>query len=107
MRRFDTVFRNVRVYETTINFPSVGSNGSISVNVATAVGAAPLGTEILGFTPITDASSIDDMIMQVFVPLADTIRFTLQNPSGGPIDPAAIDFRIVTGFVNPDLVEAI
>lgn len=107
MRRFDTVFRNIRVVEVTLDFPSVGSNGSAFIDVATAVGAAPLGTQILAFTPITTATSIDDLIVQAIVIATDTVRFTMQNPSGGAINPDSIDFRVVTGFVNPDLVETI
>lgn len=107
MRRFDTVFRNIRVYQTVIDFPNVNSNASVSVDVAVAAGLAPLGTEIIGFTPITDASSIDDMLVQIFVPLTDIVRFTLMNPSGGAVNADPITFRIVAGFVNPDLVEII
>lgn len=107
MRRFDTVFRNLRVVEVTLDFPSIGSKNSAFIDVATTVGAAPLGTQILAFTPITVATSIDDLMIQAVVIATDTIRFTLQNPSAGAIDPDSIDFRVVTGFVNPDLVEAI
>ena len=107
MRRFDTVFRDSRVYETTIDIPSIGSNASLFADVATGVGDAPLGTEIIGFAAITTAVTIDDLIIQVFVVAADTIRFTMFNPTAGAIDPDAIDFRVVTGFINPDLVEVI
>lgn len=107
MRRFDTVFRNIRVVEATVNLPSIASNRAESLDIATAVGAAPLGTEILAFAPITDASTLDDLILQLIVVATDTLRITMQNPTAGAIDPASIDFRIVTGFINADLVEAI
>ena len=107
MRRFDSVFRNVRVVEVTLNFPSIGSKQAEFIDVPTTAGAAPLGTQILAFTPITVATTMDDLIVQAFVVATDTVRFTMQNPSAGAIDPASIDFRVVTGFVNPDLVEVI
>lgn len=107
MRRFDTVFRNIRVVEVTLNFPSVGSKQAVFIDVATTVGAAPLGTQILAFTPITTATTLDDLMVQAIVVATDTVRFTLQNPTAGAIDPDSIDFRVVTGLVNPDLVEAI
>jgi hypothetical protein len=107
MRRFDQVFRDIRVVEVTLDFPSIGSKNSAFIDEQTAVGAAPLGTQILGFTPISTATTIDDLLVQAIVVATDTIRFTLQNPSAGAIDPDSIDFRVVTGFINPDLVEQI
>jgi hypothetical protein len=107
VRRYDSVFRNIRVVEVTLNFPSIGSKQAEFIDVPTTVGAAPLGTQILAFTPITTATTMDDLIVQAFVVATDTVRFTMQNPSAGAIDPDSIDFRVVTGFVNPDLVETI
>jgi len=107
VRRFDTVFRNIRVVEVTIDFPSVGSKQAVFVDVPTTAGNAPLGTQILAFTPITTATTLDDLMVQAIVVATDTVRFTLQNPTAGAIDPDSIDFRVVTGFVNPDLVETI
>ncbi len=100
-RRFDTVFRNIQVFETTIDFPNVGSNATVFVDVAVTLAQ---GTEVISFAPITDATSIDDLIVQVFVPVTNVLRFTLNNNTAGAIDPVAITFRIVTGEVNPDLV---
>lgn len=100
MRRFDTVFQNIQVFETTIDFPSVGSNASVFADVAVT---AEQGTEIISFAPITDATSLDDLILQVFVPVTNVLRFTLFNPTAGAIDPASIDFRVVTGVANPEL----
>ncbi len=107
MKRFDSVFRDIRVVEVTLDFPSIGSKQAEFIDVPTTVGAAPLGTQILGFTPITTATTIDDLLIQALIVATDTVRFTLQNPSAGAIDPDSIDFRVVTGFINPDLVEAI
>jgi len=100
VRRFDTVFQNIQVFETTINFPSVGSNASVFTDVAVT---AAQGTEIISFAPITDATSLDDLILQVFVPVTNVLRFTLFNPTAGAIDPDSIDFRVVTGVANPEL----
>lgn len=103
MRRFDTVFRDIQVFETTLNFPSIASNRSEFIDVATAVGAAPLGTEIISFAPITTATTLDDLIVQIMVVDTDLVRITMMNPTAGAIDPDAIDFRIVTGIANADL----
>lgn len=100
MRRFDTVFQDIQVFETTINFPSVGSNASLFVDVAVTLAQ---GTEIISFAPITDATSLDDLIIQVFVPVTNVMRFTLFNPTAGAIDPDSIDWRVVTGVANSEL----
>jgi len=100
VRRFDTVFQNIQVVETTINFPSVPSNGSVFFDVAVTLAQ---GTEVISFAPITDATSLDDLVIQVFVPVTDVLRFTLFNPTAGAIDPDSIDWRVVTGIANSEL----
>lgn len=102
MRRLDTLFRNIRVFTRTLDFPSVGSNGTEVINAATPAGAAPLGT-IVQFIPLTDASSFDDMILTANVVTADSIRFVMHNPTGGAIDPDSTDFAIWIGTINTDL----
>ncbi len=106
MIRLDTLFRNIQVYTITLDFPSVNSNGSAVIDQATAAGAAPLGT-IVNLVPLTDASSFDDMILQAHVVSTDSIRFVMQNPSGGAINPDSVDFAIWTGQINTDLASAL
>jgi len=106
MIRLDTLFRNIRVYTITLNFPSVGSNATQVIDQATAVGAAPLGT-VVHLVPLTDASSFDDMILEAKVVTTDSIRFIMNNPSAGAIDPASVDFAVWTGQINTDLASAL
>lgn len=106
MIRLDTLFRNINVYTITLDFPSVGSNGTEVIDQATAVGAAPLGT-VVALVPLTDASSFDDMILQATVVTADSIRFIMHNPTAGAINPASVDFVLWTGEINSDLATAL
>lgn len=104
MIRLDTLFRNIRVFTITLDFPSVGSNGTEVINQA--VSNLPLGT-VVELIPLTDASSFDDMLVQAKVVTANSIRFIMNNPSGGAIDPASVDFAIWTGEINTDLATAL
>ena len=106
MIRLDTLFRNIQVYTITLDFPSVGSNGTEVIDQATAVGAAPLGT-VVRLVPLTDASSFDDMIMTANVVSTDSIRFVMHNPTAGAIDPDSVDFAVWTGEINTDLATAL
>ncbi len=104
MRRFDTVFRNIQVYTTTLDFPLVLSNSSQTIDIG--VSNTPLGTTVR-LIPLSDASSFDDMVLQANVVVADSIRFVMINPSAGAINPDAVDFAIWTGEINTDLANAI
>ena len=106
MIRLDTLYRNIQVYTITLDFPSVGSNQTQVIDQAVAVGAAPLGT-VVRLVPLTDASSFDDMIVEARVVTADSIRFIMNNPSSGAIDPASTDFAVWTGQINTDLAVAL
>lgn len=104
MRRFDTVFRNIQVYTTTLDFPLVLSNSSQTIDIA--VPNTPLGTTVR-LIPLSDASSFDDMVLQANVVTANSIRFVMINPSAGAINPASTDFAVWTGEINTDLATAI
>jgi hypothetical protein len=107
VRRFDTIFQNINIFETTINFPNIPSNQSLFIDVPTGVGQAPLGTLIIAYAPITTATTMDDLVVQFMVVATDTVRVTMFNPTAGGIDPDPIDFQFVTAQLNPDLVEVI
>lgn len=102
MIRLDTLFRNIEVVTTTLDFPSVGSNGTETIDAATPAGVAPLGT-VVNLVPLTDASSFDDMILTANVVSTDSIRFVMHNPTAGAIDPDSVDFAIWLGQINTDL----
>ncbi len=104
MIRLDTLFRNIRVFTRTLDFPSVGSNGSEQIDVAAA--DLPLGS-VVNLVPLTDASSFDDMILQANVVTANSIRFVMVNPTGGAINPDSTDFAIWVGEINTDLAVAL
>lgn len=106
MIRLDTLYRNIRVYTITLDFPSVSSNGSQQIDVAVATGAAPLGT-VVRLVPLTDASSFDDMVVQATVVTTDSIRFVMINPSAGAIDPDSTEFGVWTGELNTDLASVL
>ncbi len=101
MRRFDTVYQNVRVVRVTYDFPSVGPNSTV-LSDQTASGVA-LGTHIITWAPASDATEIDDLMLQFLVIATDTVRVTLTNPTGGAIDPGSIDLEFVAGEVNPNI----
>jgi hypothetical protein len=104
MIRFDTMFRNSRLFTRTLGFPSVGSQQTQTIDVAAA--NTPLGT-IITLIPLTDASSFDDMILQANVVTANSIRFVMSNPTAGAIIPTATDFAIIVGEINLDLAVAL
>jgi hypothetical protein len=106
MIRLDTLYRNIRVFSVTLDFPSVVAQGSQVIDTATPAGAAPLGT-VVRLVPITDASSFDDMILQATVVSVDSIRFVMVNPSSGAIDPDSTDFILWLGEINQDLAVAL
>lgn len=107
MRRFDSCYRNIRLYEVDIDFPNVVSNGSVSADIATTQ-SFPLGTHIItfGFND-ADAVDIDDMMIQFYFVNVDTLRYTLFNPTGGAINPGIITCQFVVGEFNSDLLETI
>jgi hypothetical protein len=79
------------VVSTDIDLPSVGSKDSASVD--TTVEGVPLGTHVVSWAALTDATSIDDLMIQFMVVAEDTVRLTVQNPSAGAIDPDTITFQ--------------
>ncbi len=104
MIRLDTLFRNIRVFTVTLDFPSVGSNGTQVIDAPIA--NTPLGS-IVNLVPLTDALSFDDLILQANVVTANSIRFIAHNPSGGAVNPASTDFALWTGEINTDLAVAL
>ena len=104
MRRLDTCYRNVRNFEVDIDFPNVNSNQTISGDVTTTQ-SFPLGTHILQFGFGSDATDIDDMIIQFKFVAVDTLRYTLQNPTGGAINPGLITCQFCVGEFNSDIAE--
>jgi hypothetical protein len=101
VRRFDTIFENLLVTRATIDIPSIGPNGTTVIDV-TATGVA-LGTHIISWTPLTTATTMDDLSLTFMVVADDLIRVVITNPTGGSIDPDSIDFEFVSGTVNPNI----
>lgn len=106
MRRMDTCYRNIRMFEVDIDFPNVNSNSTVSGDITT-VESFPLGSHIMQYGFGSDATDIEDMILQFKFVAADTLRYTLQNPTGGAINPGIITTQFCIGEFNSDLVEAI
>jgi len=98
MRRFDTIFENLLVSRVTIDFASIGSNATVTID--TSVTGVALGTHLISWTPVTDATSMDDLLIQFLVVDTDLIRAILQNPTGGAIDPDSIDWEFLTGTIR-------
>lgn len=104
MRRIDTIFRNIRCFEFDIDLPNVVSNGTVS-GLVTTTASLPLGTHILSWGFLTSAVSLQDLLVEFKIVNTDTLRYVLQNPTGGAIDPANITFQFVVGTFNSDLDE--
>jgi hypothetical protein len=83
------------VASAVVDLPNIPSNGSDFVDV-TPTGSVPLGTHILSWAPTTDATSIDDLIIQILVVAANTIRVTMFNPTAGAINPDPITIQFIT-----------
>ena len=99
MRRFDTVFDNIQVGRVTYDFPNIIANSTV-ISDETLTGVA-LGTHIISWAPASDATAIDDLLIQFLVIATNTLRVTLTNPTGGAIDPGSIDLEFVFSTVNP------
>tara|TARA_R110002126_G_scaffold55928_6_gene149909 strand:+ start:11579 stop:11902 length:324 start_codon:yes stop_codon:yes gene_type:complete len=107
VRRLDTVFRNVRVFAgIAVDFPSIGSIATVSGDITT-VATFPLGTALITWGFESDASVIQDLQIQFIFINANTLRWTLSNPTAGAIDPGILNMFFVTGEVNTDLSETI
>ena len=85
----------IQVTSVEIDIPSIGANGSFTTDFTTLVDV-PLGTHILSWAPLTDATSIDDLLIQFVVVATNTVRFTADNPSAGAVDPDPITFQFIT-----------
>jgi hypothetical protein len=94
----NSLFQNIRVITTAVNLPSISSNGSEFID--TAVANTPLGTHVVSFAATTDATTIDDLVVQVMVVAADTVRITMINPTAGAINPDEITFEIVLATIT-------
>ncbi len=103
MRRFDTVFRDIKVFQpVSVDFPNVNSNATVSGDITT-VTSFPLGTALLSWGFLEDASVIQDLQIQFVFINTDTLRFTLSNPTGGAINAGALNMFFVTGELNLDI----
>lgn len=86
-------FSPIIVTSTELDFPSIGSKSAASIDIT--VSGIPLGTHVVSWAPTTDATSIDDLLIQFLVVAADTVRVTIQNPTAGAVDPDPITFQFI------------
>lgn len=107
MRRFDTCFRNIRVFSgVAVDFPNVGSNATVSATITTTA-TFPLGTAILSWGFESDATDLQDLQISIIFVNTSTLRFVLSNLTAGAIDPASHNMFFITGEVNTDLSETL
>jgi hypothetical protein len=103
VRRFDTVFKNIKTFQpVSVDFPIVGSNATVSGDIVT-VSSFPLGTALISWGFLDDASIIADLQIQILFINTDTLRFTLSNPTAGAINAGPLDMFFVTGEINTDI----
>lgn len=105
MRRLDTCYRNIRAFEFDIDLPNVVSNGTVSQDVTTTE-TFPLGTHVISWGVLSDATTLENLVVTFLFVDTDTLRVVLFNPTGGAIDPANITFQFLTGEFNSDLDQA-
>jgi len=98
MRRFDTIFENLLVSRVTIDFPNILANSTVTID--TAVTGVALGTHLISWTPVSVATSMDDLIFQFLIVDTNLVRTIIQNPTGGGIDPASIDWEFLSGTIR-------
>jgi len=106
MRRLDTVYRNVRLFEVDFDYPNVVANGTVSQDFSTTA-SFPVGTHIIQWGFGEAAGVLEDLIIQFKFVDTDTLRMVLENPTGGAIDGGTILTQFVTGEFNTDLIETI
>lgn len=107
MRRFDTVFRNIRVFAgVAVDFPSVTANSTVTQDITTTA-SFPLGTTMIAWGFEVNASDLEDLQITLLFTDVDTLRVQLTNPTGGNIDPASHTMFFVTGEINTALSETI
>lgn len=100
------MYRNIRSFESTFDYPNVSSNGSVSQDFTTTA-SFPLGSHVIQWGFGGDATAIQDLNITFKFVDTDTLRMTLINPTGGAIDGGAILTQFVTGEFNSDLAETI
>ena len=83
------------VASAVVDLPNIGSKNADSIDITTET-EVPLGTHILSWAALTDATSIDDLMIQFLVVAANTVRVTMQNPTAGAINPDPITFQFIT-----------
>lgn len=76
----------------SVDFPSIGSNSAVSLDFTMPV---TLGMHIISWAPVTDATSIQDLLIQILVVADNTVRVTMQNPTAGAIDPDPISLQFI------------
>lgn len=103
MRRLDTMFDGLGLIEGTYNFPSINSNQTVTDDIT--VTGVQLGDMIISWTPSSDATEIEDLQIQFLIINTNTIRATLSNPTGGAIDPGAIDLIFFVGRPKTAIVQ--
>jgi hypothetical protein len=106
MRRLDTCYRNIRLFSVDFDYPNVNSNSTVIQDFTTTAGF-PLGTHILTWGFGSDATGIEDLLLQFKFVDVDTLRMTLTNNTGGAINAGVITTQFVTGEFNEDLEETI
>jgi hypothetical protein len=83
-----TVVSNILSATATLDFPSIGSNGTETLTI-TVTGAVAGDSVFLGCPAGLDAG----LIFCASVTAADTVTVRMHNSSGGSIDPASATFR--------------
>ena len=86
------------VNSVELDIPSIGSNSSFTVDIPVA--DVPLGTHVISWAALTDATSLDDLMIQFLVVDTDIVRFTADNPSSGAVDPDPITFQFITALAE-------
>lgn len=102
MRRFDTVYRDLKKLTAEIDLPSL-----VAAVISTgtfALAGVMAGMHVIAVQP-SDPPAVGNVLLQWYVEGDGELRWVAFVPGVIPVNPAAQDWTFVVGRINPDIPE--